>query len=59
MIAKGRNTRKLTDEQVLAIFHATGTQAAIADQFGIHQTHVSQIKRGVIWAHLTKETPNG
>jgi hypothetical protein len=36
-----------------AIFAAEGSQQAIADRFGVHQTSVSRIKRGLHWSLLT------
>lgn len=43
---------KLTEEQALAILHASGTQAEIAEWFGISTKQVGKIKRGEAWAHL-------
>ena len=43
---------KLTDKKVRQIFHAPGTNRAVAKQFGISQSNVSAIKRGAIWKHL-------
>lgn len=49
MIAKGRDRRvsKITDEQVTAIRLDARTQQAIADDYGIHYSEVSRIKRGL------------
>lgn len=41
-----RPTRKLSREQVHAIFYATGTQREIGAQFGVSDMTVSYIKRG-------------
>lgn len=43
--------RKLTDEQVLEIRNAAGTQHEIARKYGISQTHVCDIKSGVRRQH--------
>lgn len=45
----------LTEQQVLDIFHATGSQYRIAERFGVRQSQVSRIKLGVRWGHLTKK----
>lgn len=61
--AKGRNPRtvgtlngraKLSESDVIAIFNSPGLQREIAAQYGITQVQVSQIKRGVQWAHVTR-----
>lgn len=49
---KNGNSR-LKSEDVLAIFIAQGSQQSIAERFGISQFHVSRIKRGKKWRHLT------
>jgi len=63
MMRKGRkadrhgekNTQnKLTEQQVLEIYHATGGQHRIADRYGIDQSTVSNIKTGKLWGWLTK-----
>lgn len=43
---------KLTEEQVRWIRSATGTQNAIAEQFGVSDSLIGLIKRRVIWKHL-------
>lgn len=45
---------KLTDAKVLAIRALLGTvsQAKIAKQFGVTQTAISKIARGVTWRHI-------
>lgn len=48
---------KLTEQQVLAIFSAKGTQAAIAAQFDTSTSTVSEIRAGKRWAWLTHQTP--
>lgn len=45
---------KLTDSLAQEIFLAGGTQAEIADKYGVHQSQVSNIKRRVTWAHATR-----
>lgn len=47
---------KLTDPQVLAIFHAEGFQKDIATVFGVTQGTVAHIKIGRTWAHVTGKT---
>lgn len=44
---------KLTQEQVLAIFHSTKKQTEIAKELGVHQGYISNIKTGKIWSHIT------
>lgn len=44
---------KLTEQQAIEIYRATGTQGEIAKRFGVTQTKVSKIKRGVSWYHAT------
>lgn len=41
---------KLTAEQVACIRKEAGTQRAIAAAYGVSQSLVGQIKRGVVWA---------
>lgn len=43
---------KLTDEIVRRIRDDRRAQSAIAAEYGIAQSHVSQIKRRVIWKHV-------
>ena len=59
---KGRNAdkrgekhhlAKITEEDVRAIRAATGTQAAIAAQYGVNQAAVSMIRSGKRWGHVT------
>lgn len=63
MISKGRkanrfgerNTQnKLTESQVLNIYHSCESQRKIADRFGIDQSTVSNIKTGKLWGWLAK-----
>ncbi|MEQ8504611.1 MAG: HNH endonuclease signature motif containing protein [Rhodospirillales bacterium] len=65
MVRKGRSNRrrgeshpdaKLTAAEAIEVFNADGLQREIGDQFGIHQTHVSQIKRGKAWQHITAQS---
>lgn len=53
---KGRdiNTVKLTEKQVLEIFHAPGTQRKIATKYGIDQSQVSHIKTSKNWSFVTQ-----
>lgn len=44
-----RRRAKLGPEQVAAIRAAEGTQKEIAARYGISQSHVSSIRRGVVW----------
>ena len=60
--AKGRDAHgerngvaKLTNERVLEIFRADGTQEEIAAEYGVCQQQVCKIKRRVAWRHVTKE----
>ncbi len=46
---------KLTEQQVVEIYNATGAQWRIAQRFGIRQGQVSRIKLGQRWAHLTEK----
>lgn len=45
---------KLTESQVLEIYHSMETQRALGVAYGISQGMVSDIKRGVSWSWLTK-----
>lgn len=60
-VSKGRQSRspgekhpqaRLTEELVREIFNASGTQRAIAAQYGISQMHVWRIKNNESWKHL-------
>lgn len=60
MVSKGRAHRGedrpesvLTSDLVRQIFIASGSQASIAQNFGVCQTTVSVIKRRVQWKHIT------
>lgn len=62
MEAKGRDykasgedhgMRKLSSEQVLAIFKDARPQKAIAKEYGVGLTCISNIKTGFTWSHLT------
>jgi hypothetical protein len=52
MIAKGRHGGpvKLTKDQVAAIRSDQRLQRIIAAEYGVTQGHVSEIKRGLVWA---------
>ena len=43
---------KLTEAQVVEIFHDLRPQRSIARDYGVRQQYVSRIKRGTAWAHL-------
>ncbi|RTE91923.1 HNH endonuclease [Bradyrhizobium sp. LVM 105] len=46
-VSKGRQSRKLSDEDVLAIRSAKGIpQHALAKQYGVDQSHISRIRSG-------------
>jgi hypothetical protein len=45
-------TAKLTDEQIAAIRADTRAQHRIAKDYGISQSNVSFIKRGLTWGHI-------
>jgi hypothetical protein len=45
---------KLTEKQVLEIFISSDVQNKIAKKYGVRQTHISRIKLGQRWGHLTK-----
>lgn len=47
------SSAKLADKLIEEVRSAAGTQTAIAERFGIHQTTVSQIKLRKTWAHLS------
>lgn len=62
MYAKGRGRhafgedhgmRKLDSEQVLAIFKDPRPQKAIAKEYGVGLTCISNIKTGFTWSHVT------
>lgn len=44
---------KLTNEIVLEIYKAEGTEKQVAEQYDLHQTTVHRIKTGKRWAHIT------
>ena len=46
---------KLTEQQVIEIFTATGTLQAIADRYGVKMQTVHDIKKGRNWGWLTEE----
>jgi len=61
MIAKGRakhprgretHNARLTESDVRAIRAATDSNLAVATRFGVHPTHVCQIKKRRKWAHV-------
>lgn len=54
--AKGtKNGRcKLTEAQVLEIYHSTDLQVPLSKKYNVSQTIISSIKLGKTWSHLTK-----
>jgi len=44
---------KLTNAQALAIYGEAGSCASIAKRYGISESAVYQIKKGITWAHVT------
>lgn len=53
-ISRGRFFTKLTDAEVLEIYHTTGEyQRDIAARYGVTQRVVWQIKNGKTWARVT------
>lgn len=44
---------KLTSDAAKQICEASGTHKVIAARFGVDKSLVSQIKRGLIWGHVT------
>lgn len=44
---------KLTEQQVLEIFHSGDTQVSLASEYGISQSQVSNIKTSTSWSHTT------
>jgi hypothetical protein len=61
---RGRHARgsdharaKLTDEQVVSIYHADGRHQDIARYYGVDTSIVTRIKGGRAWAHLTEGIP--
>lgn len=46
--------QKLTPEQALIIFKDPRKQKEIAEEYGLHKTTISAIKRGKIWGHYLK-----
>mgnify|MGYP001579846905 FL=1 len=45
---------KLTEEQVLEIFHSSAPQRTLVEQFGVSVGTVAAIKTGQKWSHLTR-----
>jgi len=48
------HSAKLTDDEVVAIFFASGTHKEIAAPYGIDASSVGRIKNGTNWSHITK-----
>ena len=68
MVQKGRSltgerhpARKLSEADVVEIRRRYAsddiTQQQLADEYGVHQTHISEIVRGVRWGHITDMAP--
>jgi len=49
---KGLGTRKLTEDQVIAILKDTRIQREIAKEYNISQHHISMIKLKRCWKHV-------
>lgn len=45
---------KLTEAQVLEIYHSPKTQGELAKEYGMSQVGISYIKRGINWRHVTQ-----
>lgn len=45
--------RKLNDAQVLEVYNAIGTGADLADAYGVSETTIWRIKRGLTMSHIT------
>lgn len=61
MVQKGRGyAQKLTCEQVASIKSRLGnqTQTSLANEFGVHKTVISQIKRNIVWKHVEPKQSN-
>jgi hypothetical protein len=63
MYAKGRqpdrrgeksNVSKLSDDQVREIYASRAGQKLLAERYGVCQTNISAIQRGLTWAHVTQ-----
>jgi hypothetical protein len=52
---EGHGKAKLTNEQVLAIFHDPRQHKLIAEDYGIGRQQVSKIKSGERWGHITQQ----
>jgi hypothetical protein len=50
---QGNHRARLTESEVKEILVAPGTQSEVAERFGICQSHVSALRRGARWTHLT------
>ena len=64
MVVKGRasslkgtshNMAKLTEAQVVEIYHAEGPQKEIAATYGVNQSQISVIKTKKQWKHVHKD----
>lgn len=44
---------KLTETEVKAIRASRKSQYALAEEFGVSQPHISALKRGALWGHVT------
>lgn len=47
-----RPSARLTEDEVLHVFHSIGPQRRIAKRFGVSQATVSEIKTKKIWRHV-------
>lgn len=64
MVAKNRQARgvgngksKLTTSDVIRIYTTSRNTKAIAEMYGVSETQVRDIRRGVIWQHVTAAIP--
>ena len=53
---EANSTSKLTDEKVLEILLATGTQTEIAERFGVSQQLISRVRLRQGWGHVAVPT---
>ena len=56
---RGKNNRKLTDEQVLEIYHSNKTCAALSKEYNLSDSAISLIKRGERYTDLVKDIIKG
>lgn len=54
-VRRAHGNAKLPDHIVLQIYHATGTQAQIASEYGVAQSQVSDIRSKRSYQHVTAD----